>query len=210
MSAKRAQGFAVIISSPSGVGKTTVTKQILKKVKKSKLSVSWTTRTPRLNEKNKEDYIFTNKKSFFKNVKNKKFLEYAKVFNNYYGTPKKEIYENFKKGKIIILDIDWQGSKKVKKIIAENCISIFLLPPSFATLKQRLVNRHKKDSRLATKRFSYAKRDIKHWRDYDYVIINNKLSTCVESIIKIINYRIFARDLEIIAAKKIKNIIKIK
>ncbi len=210
MSAKRAKGFAVIISSPSGVGKTTVTKQILKKIKKSKLSISWTTRTPRLKEKNKKDYVFTNKKRFFKNVKNKKFLEYAKVFNNYYGTPKKEIYDNFKKGKIILLDIDWQGSKKVKKIIAENCISIFLLPPSFSTLKQRLVNRHKKDSRLATKRFSYAKRDLKHWKDYDYVIINKKLSTCVESIVKIINYRIFVRDLEIIAGKKIKNILKIK
>ena len=210
MSAKRAQGFAVIISSPSGVGKTTVTKQILKKIKKSKLSVSWTTRTPRLNEKNKKDYIFTNKKRFFKNVKKKNFLEYAKVFNNYYGTPKKEIYDNFNKGKIIILDIDWQGSKKVKKIIAENCISIFLLPPSFATLKQRLVNRHKKNSRLAKKRFSYAKRDLKHWKDYDYVIINKKLSTCVESIVKIINYRIFVRDLEIIAGKKIKNVLKIK
>jgi len=210
LSAKRAQGFAVIISSPSGVGKTTVTKQILKKIKKSKLSVSWTTRTPRLNEKNKKDYIFTNKKRFFKNVKKKNFLEYAKVFNNYYGTPKKEIYDNFKKGKIIILDIDWQGSKKVKKIIAENCISIFLLPPSFATLKQRLVNRHKKNSRLAKKRFSYAKRDLKHWKDYDYVIINKKLSTCVESIVKIINYRIFVRDLEIIAGKKIKNVLKIK
>ena len=210
MSAKRAKGFAVIISSPSGVGKTTVTKQILKKIKKSKLSISWTTRTPRLKEKNKKDYVFTNKKRFFKNVKNKKFLEYAKVFNNYYGTPKKEIYDNFKKGKIILLDIDWQGSKKVKKIIAENCISIFLLPPSFSTLKQRLVNRHKKESRLATKRFSYAKRDLKHWKDYDYVIINKKLSTCVESIVKIINYRIFVRDLEIIAGKKIKNILKIK
>ena len=210
MSAKRAKGFAVIISSPSGVGKTTVTKQILKKIKKSKLSISWTTRTPRLKEKNKKDYIFTTKKRFFKNVKNKKFLEYAKVFNNYYGTPKKEIYDNFKKGKIILLDIDWQGSKKVKKIIAENCISIFLLPPSFAILKQRLVNRHKKDSRLATKRFSYAKRDLRHWKDYDYVIINKKLSTCVESIVKIINYRIFVRDLEIIAGKKIKNILKIK
>ena len=154
--------------------------------------------------------MFLRIKKFFKNVKNKKFLEYAKVFNNYYGTPKKEIYDNFKKGKIILLDIDWQGSKKVKKIIAENCISIFLLPPSFSTLKQRLVNRHKKDSRLATKRFSYAKRDLKHWKDYDYVIINKKLSTCVESIVKIINYRIFVRDLEIIAGKKIKNILKIK
>ena len=86
----------------------------------------------------------------------------------------------------------------------------FSLPPSFSTLKQRLVNRHKKDSRLATKRFSYAKRDLKHWKDYDYVIINKKLSTCVESIVKIINYRIFVRDLEIIAGKKIKNILKIK
>ncbi len=210
MSAKRAQGFAVIISSPSGVGKTTVTKQILKKVKNSKLSISWTTRTPRLNEKNKKDYIFTDKKKFFRNLKNKKFLEYAKVFNNYYGTPKKEIYENFKKGKIIILDIDWQGSRKVKKIISDNCISIFLLPPSFSVLKKRLINRHKKDLKLAKKRFSYAKRDIKHWKDYDYVIINKKLLTCVESIVKIINYRIFVRDLESIANKKIKNIVKIK
>ena len=142
MSAKRAQGFAVIISSPSGVGKTTVTKQILKKIKKSKLSVSWTTRTPRLNEKNKKDYIFTNKKRFFKNVKNKKFLEYAKVFNNYYGTPKKEIYDNFKKGKIIILDIDWQGSKKVKKITKKYRVKLILNDNPYLALKSNVDGCH--------------------------------------------------------------------
>jgi len=205
---KNSKGFAVIISSPSGVGKTTVTKGILKKIKQTKLSISWTTRSPRLTEINKKDYIFSSKKKFFSNIKkNNFFLEHAKVFGNYYGTPKKEILNDFKKGKIVILDIDWQGSRKVKRILGEKCVSIFLLPPSFSTLKKRLINRHKNDLKVANKRFSFAKEDIKHWIDYDYVIINENLGECIKCVAKIIEHKFFKQKLEHNARKQLKQII---
>lgn len=205
---KNSKGFAVIISSPSGVGKTTVTKGILKKIKQTKLSISWTTRSPRLTEINKKDYIFSSKKKFFSNIKkNNFFLEHAKVFGNYYGTPKKEILNDFKKGKIVILDIDWQGSRKVKRILGEKCVSIFLLPPSFSTLKKRLINRHKNDLKVANKRFSFAKEDIKHWIDYDYVIINENLGECIKCVAKIIEHKFFKEKLENNARKQLKQII---
>ncbi len=205
---KNSKGFAVIISSPSGVGKTTVTKGILKKIKQTKLSISWTTRSPRLTEINKKDYIFSSKKKFFSNIKkNNFFLEHAKVFGNYYGTPKKEILNDFKKGKIVILDIDWQGSRKVKRILGEKCVSIFLLPPSFSTLKKRLINRHKNDLKVANKRFSFAKEDIKHWIDYDYVIINENLGECIKCVAKIIEHKFFKQKLENNARKQLKQII---
>ena len=205
---KNSKGFAVIISSPSGVGKTTVTKGILKKIKQTKLSISWTTRSPRLTEINKKDYIFSSKKKFFSNIKkNNFFLEHAKVFGNYYGTPKKEILNDFKKGKIVILDIDWQGSRKVKRILGEKCVSIFLLPPSFSTLKKRLINRHKNDLKVANKRFSFAKEDIKHWIDYDYVIINENLGACIKCVAKIIEHKFFKQKLENNARKQLKQII---
>ena len=205
---KNSKGFAVIISSPSGVGKTTVTKGILKKIKQTKLSISWTTRSPRLTEINKKDYIFSSKKKFFSNIKkNNFFLEHAKVFGNYYGTPKKEILNDFKKGKIVILDIDWQGSRKVKRILGEKCVSIFLLPPSFSTLKKRLINRHKNDLKVANKRFSFAKEDIKHWIDYDYVIINENLGEGIKCVAKIIEHKFFKEKLENNARKQLKQII---
>ena len=205
---KNSKGFAVIISSPSGVGKTTVTKGILKKIKQTKLSISWTTRSPRLTEINKKDYIFSSKKKFFSNIKkNNFFLEHAKVFGNYYGTPKKEILNDFKKGKIVILDIDWQGSRKVKRILGEKCVSIFLLQPSFSTLKKRLINRHKNDLKVANKRFSFAKEDIKHWIDYDYVIINENLGECIKCVAKIIEHKLFKQKLENNARKQLKQII---
>ena len=205
---KNSKGFAVIISSPSGVGKTTVTKGILKKIKQTKLSISWTTRSPRLTEINKKDYIFSSKKKFFSNIKkNNFFLEHAKVFGNYYGTPKKEILNDFKKGKIVILDIDWQGSRKVKRILGEKCVSIFLLPPSFSTLKKRLLNRHKNDLKVANNRFSFAKEDIKHWIDYDYVIINENLGECIKCVAKIIEHKFFKQKLEHNARKQLKQII---
>ena len=204
---KNSKGFAVIISSPSGVGKTTVTKAILKKIKHTKLSISWTTRSPRFKEKNKKDYIFTSKKKFFSNIKKNNFLEHAKVFGNYYGTPKKKIQKDFKKGKIVILDIDWQGSRKVKKILREKCVSIFLLPPSFSALKKRLINRHKNDLMVAKKRFSFAKEDIKHWIDYDYVLINDDLSKCIKFVIKIIEHKSLKQLLENNARQRLKKII---
>jgi len=175
-------GFAIIISSPSGAGKTTITKRLLKKFKNSHLSVSCTTRKPRKGEVHGKDYFFISQKKFQNLKKQKKFLETAKVHDNHYGTLKTEVYKNLKKNKIVLLDIDWQGARSVKRIIKDNIFSFFLLPPSLKDLKNRLLKRHQDNKQIAIKRFSYAKKDIKHWIEYDYVSINDKIPICTKDI----------------------------
>ena len=171
----------IIISSPSGAGKTTVTKNLLNKVKNSKLSVSCTTRKARLGEKHGTDYFFISKKKFLELRKKSKFLETAKVFGHYYGTLKDQV-NNSKK--ITFLDIDWQGARIIRKKIKHNCYSFYLLPPSFRELKKRLLKRHKDNPSLALKRISYAKKDINYWTEYDDVFINDKIKDCTKEIIK--------------------------
>ncbi len=194
----------IIISSPSGVGKTTITKKLLKKINKSYLSVSCTTRKPRKNEINNVDYFFISKKKFLKYKKEKKFLETAKVHNNYYGTLKSELRKQNKNNKVILLDIDWQGARNLRRKIKKNCYSFFLLPPSISSLKKRLFKRHLDNKSLAISRLSSARKDLKYWEEYDYVYINDKLSKCVNEISKKIN------DLfiEHINKSKFKKIIK--
>ena len=177
----------IIISSPSGVGKTTITKRLLKKIRNSYLSVSCTTRHPRKNEINKIDYFFISEKKFLKYKKEKKFIETAKVHNNYYGTLKSELKKNNKNNKIILLDIDWQGARNLRKKIEKNCYSFFLVPPSISILKKRLLKRHFDNKTLALSRLSSARKDLKYWEEYDYVYVNDKLNKCVNEISKKIN-----------------------
>lgn len=176
-------GLAVIISSPSGVGKTTISKEILKRIKNSKLSISCTTRKPRKNETEGKDYYFVSKEKFISLKKKKSFIETAKVYNYFYGTLKKEVINNLNKNKIVILDVDWQGAKVLKKIFKINCISFYLIPPSLKELKKRLLKRHKQDENIGLLRFSKAKTDLKRVADYDYIVLNNKIKTCVNQII---------------------------
>jgi len=171
----------IIISSPSGAGKTTITRNLLKRFKNSKLSVSCTTREPRSGEKHGTDYFFISKKKFLELKKKNKFLESAKVFNNYYGTLKNQLTSK-SKNKIIFLDIDWQGARIIRKKLKKNCHSFFLLPPSFKELKKRLIKRHKENKVSALKRISYAKKDMKHWDEYDEVFINTKIDKCTNEI----------------------------
>ena len=173
----------IIISSPSGAGKTTITRNLLKKVKNSKLSVSCTTRKPRPGEKHGTDYFFISKKKFLELKKKNKFLETAKVFNNYYGTLKSEVISK-KKNKIILLDIDWQGARIIRKKIKNHCHSFYLLPPNFKELKKRLFKRHQENIKIAEERISNAKNDIKHWSEYDEVFINKNINQCSKEIIK--------------------------
>mgnify|MGYP003339215493 FL=1 len=177
-------GLSIIISSPSGAGKTTITKKILKKIKKSYLSVSCTTRKPRDGERNGVDYFFISKKKFLHLKRNNKFLEFAKVYENFYGTLKSQVKSNLKSKNVVLFDVDWQGARSIKKKIKKNCYSIFLLPPSIETLKKRLLLRHKNDPKTAIKRFASAKKDISHWKEYDFVFINENLNECVNSIFK--------------------------
>ena len=196
----------IIVSSPSGVGKTTITKKLLKKIKKSYLSISCTTRNPRKNERNKVDYFFISRKDFLKFKKQKKFLETAKVHNNYYGTLNSELKKNNKKYKVILLDIDWQGARSIRKKIKNDCYSFFLLPPSIAILKKRLLRRHFDNKKLALSRLSSAKKDLRHWEEYDYIYVNNKLSICVNEIYKKINQLLFEKNQKTYFKKLVKKL----
>lgn len=180
------KGFLVVISSPSGAGKTTITKSLISKHKNFELSISLTTRLPRKKEKNRIDYKFVNLQTFKKYINQNSFLEYAKVFDNYYGTLKQEINKSLKKNKIILLDIDWQGARQIKKKISQKIISIFVLPPSIKALKNRLQKREN-NLKFVNRRMAKAKREIIHWNEYDYVVVNKNLKKCIREIESIIN-----------------------
>jgi len=180
-------GTIVILSSPSGAGKTTLVNLLLKK-KNFTNSVSHTTRKPRSNEVNGKDYFFVSSEEFQNLIKNNEFLEYATVFNNLYGSTKKPVLENLEKGNNVIFDIDWQGTKQIiSQNIKYKIITFFVLPPSKEILYERLTNRDMKDKLIASERMKEFYKDIKHWTDYDYVVINDELNKCYEEISKIID-----------------------
>ena len=179
------QNIMVILSSPSGVGKTTITKKIQQKYNSFKISVSHTTRSARSNEVEGVDYHFVNKETFKKLIKNEKFYEYAKIFDNYYGTLKKNVDENIKKNDILF-DIDWQGTKQLSKHKKLNLLKIYLITHSKEELKKRLVKRNQNSSKEIDLRFKSFNEDIKHWNDYDYIVINKNLDICFKQIEEII------------------------
>ena len=176
----------VILSSPSGAGKTTLVK-LLSEKKNFFISVSHTTRAPRPNEINGVDYFFINKKSFQKLIDENEFLEFAKVFDNYYGTSKKNVIKKLNDGNNVIFDIDWQGTEQIiKKKFDFKLVTIFILPPSKKVLNERLSNRDMKDKLIVEERMKQFDKDILHWKKYDYVVINDDLQDCYEKIAKII------------------------
>ena len=175
----------VILSSPSGAGKTTITKKIQQKYNTFKISVSHTTRKPRQNEVDGVDYHFISKKDFEKLIDKNEFYEFANIFGNYYGTLKKTVDDLSKKNDIIF-DIDWQGTQQLSKFKNLNLIKIFIIPPSKAELKTRLLKRNQDSSDEVKKRFKAFDNDVKHWNDYDYVVINENLESCYKQIEKII------------------------
>ena len=179
------KNIMVILSSPSGVGKTTLTKKIQQKYNSFKISVSHTTRPPRSNEVEGVDYYFVSKKEFEKLIDNDEFYEYAKIFENYYGTLKKNVDETIKKYDIIF-DIDWQGTKQLSKFENLNLVKIYLITSNKQELKKRLINRNQNTKNEIEKRFKSFDDDIKHWKDYDYILINKNLETCFKQIENII------------------------
>ena len=180
----------VILSSPSGAGKTTLVK-LLSEKKNSFVSVSHTTRKPRSNEKNGKDYFFVNDEEFKRLIKNDEFLEYAKVFNNFYGSTRTPVIQNLENGKNVIFDIDWQGADQIKnKNLDYKLITFFLLPPSKEILFERLSNRDMKDKLIAAERMKQFERDVLHWINYDYVVINDNLNDCYLKITKLIDAEI--------------------
>ena len=187
-------GIILILSSPSGAGKTTLVNLVSKK-KNFITSISHTTRKPRSNEVNGKDYYFVNDKEFKNLIKNNEFLEHAKVFNNFYGTSKKPVFDNLKHGKNVIFDIDWQGTKQIKnQNIKYKIITFFVLPPSKEILYERLSNRDMKDKLIASERMKDFYKDVKHWVDYDFVVINDDLNRCYEEISNIINFLSFGKE----------------
>ena len=179
------ENIMVILSSPSGVGKTTISKKIEQKYQSFKISVSHTTRAPRTNEIDGVDYHFISNEKFEQLIKEKKFYEYAKIFENYYGTLKKNVDETIKKNDLLF-DIDWQGTKQLSKFKNLKLIKIYLITDSKEELKSRLIKRNQNSKAEVEKRFNSFDEDIKHWNDYDYIIINKNLESCFKQIESII------------------------
>mgnify|MGYP001369802479 FL=1 len=182
-----ADGVIIIFSSPSGAGKTTLVK-LLEKKENFFVSVSHTTRKPRSNEVEGKDYYFVDSNQFNELIKKKEFLEYAKVFNNLYGTLKEPVFEKLKRGENVLFDIDWQGAKIIRsQNIKYKIFSFFVLPPSKKILFERLSNRDMKDKLIVSERMKDFYNDVKHWVDYDYVVINDDLNKCFREIMEVIN-----------------------
>mgnify|MGYP001435862872 FL=1 len=180
------QGMMFILSSPSGVGKTTLTKKLAKDNSNFKISISHTTRKPRSNEINGKDYHFVDEREFLGLVKNDSFFEYAKIFNNFYGTQKEPVLNILKEKKDVLFDIDWQGTQQLKEIKELSLVTFFILPPNIETLKERLLNRHKGQEELIKQRMEKFNEEISHWKEYDYVVINDELEVCYNKIFQII------------------------
>jgi guanylate kinase len=181
-------GMMIIISSPSGAGKTTLVKLLSKRNKNFEISISNTTRVPRRDEIEGKDYYFIDEEKFNDLIKTKFFYEYARVFNNFYGTLKNPVIKHLSHGKDVLFDIDWNGSKQMKELKLKNkLISIFILPPNIKTLRDRLSNRDMKDKLILKERMNQFKNDVLHWKEYDYIVINNDLEKCYEVIMSIID-----------------------
>ena len=180
------KNIMVILSSPSGAGKTTITKKIQQKYQSFKISVSHTTRKPRPNEIDGVDYYFVSQEKFKKLVSEGKFYEYAKIFDNYYGTLKETVNEMIKKNDIIF-DIDWQGTQQWSKFKNLKLIKIYLIPPNKDELRERLIKRNQDSPQEVERRYKAYDKDIQHWKDYDYIIINENLENCYKQIENIIS-----------------------
>jgi guanylate kinase len=183
-------GLMIVLSSPSGAGKTTLVK-MLSKIDNYEISISHTTRQPRPNEINNKDYYFVNEDQFKRLIKNQEFLEYAKVFNNFYGTTRTPVIDRLNKGKNVLFDIDWQGADQIKnKKLDYKLVTFFILPPSKEVLFERLSNRDMKDKLIVEERMKQFGRDVLHWINYDYVVINDDLQNCYSKITNLIDAEI--------------------
>ncbi len=179
-------GVMIILSSPSGAGKTTLV-NMLSKLNNFEVSISHTTRSPRPNEIPNKDYYFVNEKEFNRLINNQEFLEYAKVFKNFYGSTRTPVINNLNNGKNVLFDIDWQGADQIKnKKLDYKLITFFILPPSKEVLFERLSNRDMKDKLIVEERMEQFERDVLHWINYDYVVINNDLEECFKKIVNLI------------------------
>ncbi len=181
------RGLLLVLSSPSGAGKTTIAKALLKSEPQLDISISVTTRTPRPGEKDGQDYFFVNGDQFQNMLEKEEFLEHAKVFGNYYGTPKQHVFQALKEGKDIIFDIDWQGTQQLALYARDDLVSVFILPPSAKALAERLQKRGQDTDDVMSYRMEQAANEMSHWAEYDYVIINKDLEASIQQVQKILH-----------------------
>jgi len=180
------KGMMFVLSSPSGVGKTTLTKKLAENNSQFAISISHTTRKPRPNEIDGKDYYFVTQEEFDALIKKNDFYEFANIFDNNYGTHKETVIKLLSQGKDVLFDIDWQGTLQLKKIRNLNIVCIFILPPNIKVLRDRLLNRHKGQEKLIEKRMNKFNEELSHWNQYNYVVTNDDLNICYEKIKSII------------------------
>ena len=180
------KGMMFVLSSPSGVGKTTLTKKLAENNSQFAISISYTTRKPRPNEIDGKDYYFVTQEEFDVLIKKNDFYEFANIFDNNYGTHKETVIKLLSQGKDVLFDIDWQGTLQLKKIRNLNIVCIFILPPNIKILRDRLLNRHKGQEKLIEKRMNKFNEELSHWNQYNYVVTNDDLNICYEKIKSII------------------------
>ena len=195
------KGKIIVISGPSGCGKTTICKELIKRNNNIVFSVSYTTRPKKKGEIDGKDYFFVSEIEFLKMVRQRKFVEWAKVYNNYYGTPKKNLVETIKSGKDILLEIDVQGGKNIKKQYPES-LCIFVLPPSLEVLKERIVKRKRENLKEIKARLKNIERELKYIKYYDYILINDDLKDTIKNIETIISSSRFCKNFSEIWRKK--------
>ncbi len=180
------RGFMLVLSSPSGAGKTTISRLLLQNDNNIVMSVSYTTRDKRNGEENGKDYYFIDNKEFGQKINLNFFYEYAQVFGNFYGTPKKFVETSLSQGQDVLFDIDWQGTHRLTQIARDDIVSIFILPPSLAELERRLRSRGKDSEEVILRRMNHASSEISHWNEYDYVIVNDSIDSSLQKVLHIL------------------------
>ena len=200
------KGVMLVLSSPSGAGKSSICKSLMSLDKNLSLSVSTTTRKKRPNEKSGEDYIFVSTEEFKNMLSNNNFIEYANVFDNYYGTVKSLVDNKINNGQDLIFDIDWQGAQQLREKMRENVVSIFILPPSKKELERRLKSRGQDSDEVVKKRMDGASAEITHWAEYDYVIINEDLNKSVNAVLGVLKAERMKRIRQVGLAEFVRSI----
>lgn len=193
----RRRGVMLVMSSPSGAGKTTISRALLELEPNLTMSVSATTRQPRPGERDGVDYMFISEETYHQWVEEDAFLEHAKVFDNYYGTPKKPVYEALGKGFDVLFDIDWQGTQQLAQNARADLVSIFILPPSMEELEHRLRGRNLDPEEVVQNRMTKAAGEMSHWREYDYVLINEDVKSSVDRVRSVLMAERQKRDRQI-------------
>jgi guanylate kinase len=196
-SAIQRRGLMLVLSSPSGAGKTTLSRQLLDNDKQIQLSVSCTTRQKRPGERDGVDYRFVDTATFRGMIERKQFLEYAEVFGNYYGTPKAPVDEAVAAGRDVLFDIDWQGTQQLRDKGRADLVTVFILPPSTRDLEKRLLTRAQDPKEIVAQRMAKAADEMSHWAEYDYVVVNSDIATSLSNLKAILTAERLKRERQV-------------